>query len=142
MHLLKGVDILEKQKILDDFKQYLNSIPTDKLVADLSEYGIKIENTDTSEQENITLYKDNVNTKYQLTFQELYDELQDEIKDYTLSGQLDELMSQKIKVYITDLEGQVLEGYLTGVIGWLEDGEVLLTANLRDIFFKKERCHD
>lgn len=91
-------------------------------------------------QENITLYKDDVNTDNHMTFKELYDDLQDEVDIYSELGTVDELLKQKVIIQISDLEGQILEGYVTNMIGYLEGGEVLLTANLRDVFFKLDEA--
>ncbi|GAA4879145.1 hypothetical protein GCM10023310_69090 [Paenibacillus vulneris] len=82
----------------------------------------------------ITLHKDDVNENSQITFRQLYNEILNEMETYRNLGRLEELMDQKVKIDICDLNGNVIEGYVNLFVGWLEHGEVLLTGNLRDIF--------
>jgi hypothetical protein len=69
-----------------------------------------------------------------ITFRDLFESIQEEIQNYERLGKLDELMEQKVILTLTDLKGTVLEGYLTLHVGWLEDGNVLLTGNLKDVY--------
>lgn len=89
-------------------------------------------------EENIKLYKDDYNENCTITFREFYNQILDEIDNYKRLDRLDDLMDQKMSMQIVDLEGQILEGYMTsGLIGWLENGDVLISGNLRDIYFNK-----
>ncbi|WP_010497776.1 hypothetical protein [Paenibacillus elgii] len=86
--------------------------------------------------QSITLHKDDINESAQITFRQLYNELLAEMETYRKLGLLEELMDQKIKIDIVDLNGNVLGGYATLFVGWLENGEVLLTGNLREVFIQ------
>ena len=88
------------------------------------------------ENQTITLHKDiRIKKSHQITFGDLLKLMQEEMEGYDKLGRLDELMNQKMIVHINDLEGQVVQGYITDLIGWLKNGDVLITSNLEDMLF-------
>lgn len=90
-------------------------------------------------KEKIELFKDDYNENRTITFRELYEAIQNEMNTYDKLGKLDDLMNQKMSMQIIDLEGQVLDSYMTDFIGYLEDGTVMVVGNLRNIYFKKDK---
>lgn len=86
---------------------------------------------------NLTLEMDNENINNAITFKELYESILQEIEDYKKLDMLDELMNQKIIMNMTDLNGNVVYGYSTLFVGWLESGNVLITGALNDVYEQK-----
>jgi len=88
-------------------------------------------------KEIIQLHQDTANRKHQITFKRLYEDVLSEVEDAAKRGQEEELMQQKIELSIVDQQGNVIQGYATLMVGWLEGGGVLITGNLLDIYPEK-----
>jgi hypothetical protein len=69
-----------------------------------------------------------------ITFRELYEDILDEIESYKELGMLDELMNQKVRLSLLDANGKVIEGAATLVVGWLENGDVLITGGIEGVY--------
>lgn len=69
-----------------------------------------------------------------ITFKELYEDILTEIESYKKLDLLDELMNQKVKLNLVDLNGKIIDGPATLTVGWLESGDVLITGNVEGIY--------
>ncbi|PYY28203.1 hypothetical protein [Paenibacillus illinoisensis] len=70
-----------------------------------------------------------------ITFKQLYEEMLSEIELYENLGKLDELMNQKVVVSLYDSAGRVVSADLNDLIGWLEQGNVLLNGQITGVYF-------
>ncbi|MEK4006502.1 hypothetical protein [Paenibacillus sp. FSL H3-0333] len=69
-----------------------------------------------------------------ITFKELYEDILNEIDSYKELGTLDELMNQKVRLSLLDANGKVIEGAATLAVGWLENGDVLITGGIEGVY--------
>lgn len=70
-----------------------------------------------------------------ITFKQLYEDMLSEIDVYEKLGKLDELMNQKVVVSLYDSAGRVVSADLNDLIGWLEQGNVLLNGQITGVYF-------
>ncbi|MDH6674285.1 hypothetical protein M2277_004977 [Paenibacillus sp. LBL] len=81
-----------------------------------------------------TIVVSNTPQEQAITFKELYEDILNEISAYKELGCLDELMNQKVRLSLLDAEGKVVEGAATLAVGWLENGDVLITGSIEGVF--------
>ncbi len=81
---------------------------------------------------------DNETIKNSITFAEMMDMFSEEIEDYTKLKLQEELSKQKVVVSLYDVNGGIVAGNITDVIGWLEVDNVLLIGEVTDVYWTKE----
>lgn len=83
---------------------------------------------------NIKLSFDNNELDETLTFKDLYEAMLSEIETYKELNLLDELMEQKVTIDVNDLNGHVLNAEPKLFVGWLEQGKVCISSELKSVY--------